>query len=473
MTKPTGRPRGRPRKDRMDAAPVTVSMLQAAPREDGGFANVFLNVGNGRDRTAYTNPIQTLPMGQQQLEAFYEGNGFARRIVDLPADEMTRAGFDIEGLDDAVEDAVMAVLEGVNTMQAMATALRWAGLYGGALIVMLVDDGAQDLREPLNIEKAKGIERLRVYNRWEAARASYYDNPLDKRYGDVKTYRISPNLSGVASTPYEVHESRCLVIDGDAVSTMTRERNDGWGGSVLQSCYDQIMRFGMSHYWANGLLERAQQAVHGIKGLGQLLRTKDGENQVRARVDLVDMSRSINNTVTIDADGESYDVKSNAMSGVADVIDRFGQALSAVTGIPETLLLGKQQTGLSGNGSGNLENWYARIGQDQGRKLRGPLDRLAQIALYSMGKYTPDYVIEFCPLWVPSDKEEAEVEKLEAEARKIDAETAQIYATMQALDPKEVRAKIAEEYEIDPIELESGPLPEDDVGEGGDEAEAD
>ena len=149
MTKPTGNPRGRPRKDaiRADASDVT--------RADGGYANVFLNVGNARDRTAYNTPVITAPMMQQQLEALYEGNGFARRIVDLPADEMTRAGYEIEGIDDQVTEDVEGILEGIGTMEAISTACRWAGLYGGALVVMLVDDGAQDLREPLNIEKAK------------------------------------------------------------------------------------------------------------------------------------------------------------------------------------------------------------------------------------------------------------------------------------------------------------------------------
>jgi len=63
-------------------------------------------------------------------------------------------------------------------------------------------------------------------------------------------------------------------------------------------------------------------------------------------------------------------------------------------------------------------------------------------------------------LWVPSDKEKAEVEKLEAEADKIEADTMAVYAGLQALDPSEIRAKIAEDYEIDPVMLETGPLVE-------------
>jgi len=459
MTKPTGNPRGRPRKD------IAATPRMDADRADGGFENVFLNVGNSRDRTAYSRPTIAPLLGFTELEQLYEGNGFARRIVDLPSDEVTRAGYEVEGLDEGLGEQVEAILEGVGAQEALTEAVRYANLYGGALVVMIADDGASSLAEPLRIEKVRRIERLRVYDRWAVTRASYYTDPQDSRYGEVETYNISPVVSGVAATPYLVHSSRCLIFDGAPVSVRTRARNDGWGASMLQSAYDQIMRFGMSHYWANGLLERAQQAVHSLRGLGQQLRTKEGETAVRTRMELVDMARSMNNTVTIDGDGETYEVSSQSLSGVGDVIDRFGQALSAVTGIPETLLIGKQQTGLSNSGAGALENWYAKIGQDQKRKLLGPLDRLVQMALHSIKKYQPDYLIKFCPLWVPSDKEKAEVFKLEMEAHKLKAETAGAYVTMQALGAEEVRNQIAEEYDIAPMPLGLGPDPEDDTGE--------
>lgn len=440
MTKPTGNPRGRPRKGEVT-------------RLDGAYENVFLGVGTRQDRSAFTRAVTTRTLSEPELTSLYGADGFARRIVDMPAEEMTRAGFEIEDLDEAIADDAMAALESVNAMQAIADAMRWSRLYGGAMVVMLANDG-QELDQPLAIERVKGLERLRVYDRWRVTRHTYYDDPLDSRHGDVKTYQISP----IQGTPYIVHESRCLKFDGAAVPDATRETNDGWGASALQQCFDQLSRFNMSHYWANALLERSQQAVHGIKSLSQTLRQPGGQEAVRTRIDLVDMARSVNNTVVIDADGETYELKSTSLAGVSDIVDRLGRALSAVTAIPETLLLGVQQKGLSNTGAGDLENWYASMGQAQATYLTEPIDRLVQVVLHAMGKYTPDYMIKFCPLWVPSDKEKAEVEKLEAEAEKLEADTAAVYVAMQALDPSEVRKAIAEEYEIDDIALEVGPI---------------
>lgn len=416
-------------------------------RDDGPYENVFLNVGTKGDRSAYTRAITPRLLQYTELEGLYEGDGFARRIVDLPAEEMVRAGYDIEGVED--DSNVRAELEGVQALEKLCNAMRWASLYGGSLVVMLINDGGL-LEDPLNIENSKSLEQLRVYDRWQVSRHRKYLDPNDMRFGKTELYMVSP----IEGTPYIVHESRCLVFDGVPVPDRIRERNDGWGASKLQQCYDQLIRFGMGHYWANQLLERAQQAIHGIPELTNLLRSPGGEALVKKRVDLVDMTRSINNTIVIDA-AESYDLKSTPLSGVADIMDRLGLALSAVTGIPESLLFGRQQAGLNSTGKADLENWYAKIGQDQGNILLPALDKLVTVQLYVMGKYVEDYLIKFNPLSVPSRKDVAETDYKRAQ-------TFEILNNIGALDASEIRKMLPDEgYDIDNVET----LPETEVEE--------
>lgn len=421
-------------------------------RDDGAYENAFLGVGNRTDRSAYTRAAATVKLGQQELERLYESGGLARRIIDLPAREMVRAGFEIEGVEDDKE--VMTALENIGTMAAIGEALTWANLFGGSIIVMIIRDGGE-LADPVNLERVTEIEALRVYDRHSATRFKTYNDPNDKRFGKTEIWNISPPLG----TPYKVHETRCLTFDGALVPPRVREENDGWGGSVMQHTVDTLTRFEMSHYWTNALLERAQQAVHGIPELTNLLRNPDGEALVKKRIALVDMARSINNTVVIDS-SETYELKATPLSGVADLIDRFSLALSAVTGIPESLLFGRQKAGLSNSNNGDLENWYASIAQKQNLVLLTPLDRLVTIQLYALGLYTDEYLIKFCPLSVPSEKETAET-------RKLKAETAKIYVDMQALDPSEVRKELDDEgYEINEVKLEgegAGDGEEDDV----------
>ena len=414
-------------------------------RDDGPYENVFLNVGNKGDRSAYTRAVTPRLLQYTELEGLYEGDGFARRIIDLPAEEMVRAGYDIEGVED--DGDVRAELENIQALEKLCDALRWSALYGGSIVVMLINDGGL-LEEPLNVEAAKSLEQLRVYDRWQVTHHQKYLDPNDMRFGKTQLYMVSP----IEGSPYVVHESRCLVFDGTPVPDRIRERNDGWGASKLQQCYDQLTRFGMSHYWANQLLERAQQAVHGIPELTNLLRSPGGEALVKKRVDLVDMTRSINNTIVIDA-VETYDLKSTALSGVADIVDRLGLALSAVTGIPESLLFGRQQGGLNSTGKSDLENWYAKIGQDQNTILLPQLDKLVTVQLHVMGKYTDYYLIKFHPLSVPSKKDTAETDYKRAQ-------TFEILNNIGALDASEVRKMLPDEgYDIEnPDELPEGTM---------------
>lgn len=414
-------------------------------RDDGPYENVFLNVGTKGDRSAYTRAVTPRLLEYTELEGLYEGDGFARRIIDLPAEEMVRAGYDIEGIED--DSDVRAELEGVQTLEKLCDAMRWASLYGGSLVVMLINDGGT-LEEPLQVERAKALEQLRVYDRWQVTHYRKYLDPNDMRFGKTELYMVSP----IEGTPYIVHESRCLVFDGVPVPNRIRERNDGWGASKLQQCYDQLTRLGMAHYWANQLLERAQQAIHGIPDLTNLLRSPGGEALVKKRVHLVDMTRSINNTIVIDSD-ETYDLKSTPLSGVADIMDRLGLALSAVTGIPESLLFGRQQGGLNSTGKADLENWYAKIGQDQNNILLPALDKLVTVQLYVMGKYREDYLIKFNPLSVPSRKDVAETDYKRAQ-------TFEILNNIGALDASEIRKMLPDEgYVIENVDV----MPETEI----------
>lgn len=413
------RPRGRPRKD-----DVT--------RTDGSYANAFLGKNNSRDRASYNRHVSTRRLDYTELESIYEGDGLGKKIIDLPNEEMMRCGFEVEGQDD-IEDALKAL----DATTHITRALKWADLFGGSLIVIIANDGGM-LEDPLNENSVREVESLRVYDRWQVTRHKKYTDPADKRFGRTEQFMISPVVGG---NPYIVHESRCIVIDGIDVPDRIRERNDGWGNSKLQHIYDQLVKANDSHYWANGLLERAQQAVHGIPGLTNILRSPGGENLIRQRVDLVDMSRSVNNAVVIDGE-ESYEILSATLSGVPDIVDRLTLALCAVADIPEQVLFGRQVGGLNSNGQSGLESWYAKVGAWQRLRLQPILNRLISILPNSPAEFE----IEFKPLWVPSEKETAET----AERK---AKTAEIYVNMGALDASEVRKEIAHDYEIDDVEL--------------------
>lgn len=426
MTKPTGNPRGRPRKDGL-------------VKQDGAYQNVFLGIGTSQDRSAQTRIGASRTLIAQELDSLYSNDGFARRIIDIYADEMVRAGFEVENIGD--DDALEAVLEGLKIETKLADALRWSNLFGGSLMVLIVNDGGT-LEDPLNENAVQSVEEIRVYDRHEVFRQTRYTDPNDKRFGKTEIWNIAP-ANGMS---YFVHASRCVELDGVSVTSRTREMNDGWGDSRLQSAYEQLVRMNMSHIWSNALLERSQQAVHGIPELTNILRSPGGEAMVRSRIDLVDMARGVNNTVVIDA-LESYDLKSTPISGVDALVDRLGLALCAVSGMPETLLFGRAPGGLSNSNKNDLENWYSKIKQEQETKLKPVIDFIVGLVLRGLGQYNEDYKIEFEPLWVPSEKDKADTDYLIAK-------TDEIYVNMGAVDASELRKMMGDRgYEIEELSL--------------------
>lgn len=191
-----------------------------------------------------------------------------------------------------------------------------------------------------------------------------------------------------------------------------------------------------------------------MKGLASLLTTDDGENQVLKRLQLVDTSRGLLNSIAIDSEGEQYDFKTFQFSGVKDVIDATCNMLSALTNIPQTILFGRSPAGMNATGDSDFESYYNFVEKIQRlmlkRNLRTLLDIVFRAGIAS-GDVTeePDYKLEFNPLWSLSDTEQATVDQTKAQTALVKAQTAQAYVDMQALDPTEVRRRLASDEEFD------------------------
>lgn len=397
----------------------------AAIRVDGPYENVFLGMGRLNDRSNYTQ-IAPASLDHITLSNIYAYDGLARRIIDIQADDMVRAGWDIDGIEEDTEKKVCVLFESLKVKTQLADAVRWSLLFGGSLILMLVNDGGQ-LVDPVNPESIKTVERLKVFNRWEVSRNQKYKDPKNPKYGDTEFYMISAeNIPA-----FVVHESRCIVLDGLPVPSWIRSLNDYWGGSRMQACYDQLVRLGMAQKWVNSLLERAQQAVHSIPELTVALRSKEGEENVIKRVNLVDMARSINNTIVIDG-AESYDLKSTSFASIPDCVDRLSLALCAASGIPESILFGTQYGGLQGAASADKQTWQAKISQAQEAQLKPALDRIITLVLHSLGVKDQKYTIEFCALEKPDELKQTENKYKQAQ-------TLDILQTLGAVDQAEAR----------------------------------
>lgn len=428
------------------------------PYRGDGYTNVLNKYGTTQDNSeAYRYEREPI-IPDMQLTSLYEGNGLFSKIIDTPAEEALKHGFNLNLNSDELDNFVEECLDELEWEEKAATAIKWARLYGGSIIVMLIDDG-RGLEEPVDWQNIKSIDELRVFER-AVVQPDYAGLYMQDYGGKGNVNRTSkfgePEFYYVTSMygSFMVHESRCLVFrNGVLPEQVSNTTYQMWGMPEYIRIKRALRETVTAHTDATKLLERSVQAIYSMKNLASLLATDDGEDQVVRRLEVIDMARGLLNSIAIDADGENYDFKSISFSGVKDVIDSTCNMLSALTNIPQTLLFGRSPAGENATGASDLENYYNFVERIQKlmlkRNLRYLLDVVFRAGVAS-GEIDeePDYKLVFNPLWSLSDAEQATVEQTKASASLTKAQTAQIYVDMQALDPSEVRRKLASDDEF-------------------------
>lgn len=443
-------------------------------RQDG-YSNLLNKYGTKQDNSTAYQYNQEIITNDMELIRLYEGNGLFTKIIDRPSEEAVKHGFDIDYGDEDIAEYVDDRMDDLELEEKFATAEKWARLYGGSIIVMLVDDG-RGLEEPLDWSNVRSIEELRVFERaivqpdYSSMYHFHFLDTLDsnKKFREPEYYQVF-SIYGY----FIVHRSRCLVFrNGRLPEQTTNAIYRYWGIPEYVKIKRALRECITSHEDGVKLLERMVQAIYKMKNLANMLSTEDGENKVLQRLQVIDMARGILNSIAIDTDGEDYDFKSTALSGVKEIIDSTCNMLSAVTNIPQTILFGRSPAGMNSTGDSDFENYYNMVENIQKQNMkanaRTVIDLiLKQGALEGKISEVPKYKMKFAALWSMSDTEQANVEQTKAQTEYAKAQTAQIYMDSNVLDPSEVRKSLASEgdFEIEEvISDEDLDLPEDVFG---------
>lgn len=422
-------------------------------REDG-YVNVLNQYGTKNDTTEQYDFAPESAVMDQKLSQMYEGDGLFAKIIDTPSNECVKHGIKFDNLSDSeTQNFLFKALDDLDWEESFATAVKWSRLFGGAIIVMLIDDGGS-LDQPVNWKAVKSIDELRVYERaivqpdWNSL---YRYNPeyggrsrSGGRFGMPEYFTV---MSMYGS--FIVHESRCLMFrNGRLPERCTNPLYRIWGMPEYIRIRRAMRDVSIAHGDATKLLERSVQAVYSMKGLADEVTTEEGENRILKRLQTIDTSRGLMNTISIDADGESYDFKTFSFSGISSVVDVSCNLLSAITNIPQTLLFGRSPAGMSATGESDMENYYNFVERIQKTSVKPNLMRLLDVVIQAgiaAGELqeAPDFQLEFNPLWSLSDAELAQVEATKAATEKTKADTAALYCNLQVLDPQEIRRGLA------------------------------
>lgn len=321
---------------------------QSALTRVDGWQNISLNLGNkGGDAVRSTRyaPIDNLP--KNTLESMYRGDGLAKRVADVPVDDALREWIE-------ADEKLIAELSRLKAKSEFTDAMKWSRLFGGSVVVALIDD-SQEFDQPVNVNGVRRVLQLRVYDRH---RVTWQSSDIDKdpeslTFGVPLIYTVQP----IHGSSYRVHVSRMHKIDGLSLPDDVRARNNGWGDSAIVPVYQALLNYGMTMNASANIVRDFIQTILSIKGLTDMIRNGQDDMVVK-RSQLIDMTRSVSNTIFMDADGESYSKVASSVAGLADLWDRFAQHVSAVTGIPMSRLMGRNAGGLNTTGEGDERMWH-------------------------------------------------------------------------------------------------------------------
>lgn len=421
-------------------------------REDG-YSNLLNKYGTKQDNSmAYQYAPESFA-SDMELIRLYEGNGLFTKIIDRPAEEAVKHGLDIDFGDKNISKYVDDQLDSLGFEDKFATAEKWARLFGGSIIVMLVDDG-RGLEEPLDWNSLRSIEELRVFERAIVQpdyTSMYHFHFLDtmkysRRFDEPEHYHVY-SMYGY----FTVHRSRCLVFRNGRLPEQTTDAiYRHWGIPEYVKIKRALRECITSHENGVKLLERCVQPIYKMKNLANLLSTVDGEGNVLRRLQIIDMARSILNSIAIDADAEEYSFESFTLSGVKDVLESTCNMLSAVTDIPQTILFGRSPAGMNSTGESDMENYYNMVENIQKQNMKANarivLDLILRQGVFS-GKIIqlPKYKVKFAALWSLSETEKAGIEQTKAQTEYTKAQTMQLYMDSNVLDPVEIRKSLFNE----------------------------
>ena len=366
----------------------------------------------------------------------YEKSGLFAKIIDAPAEEAVRSGFDLTGVCRTTTAFYQEALESLKWEAASVTAIKWARLFGGSIAVLLVNDG-RGLEEPLSLERIMSIDHIRVYERPLIQPVFRESNPYEP-----EQYHVTSSHGS-----FTVHKSRCLVFkNGPVPEGASLEDYRVWGVPEYVRVNRALRDAEQAYGSIPRLLDRSNQTVHKMHGLAESLATEQGEEYVLRRLQLIDMAHGMLNSIAIDGKDDFVFLQVQ-LAGVPELIDATCNYLSAVTSIPKTILFGglsvKQvREAASPNDWSGLETYYNFVDRIRNRMLRSNLRYLLTI-IFRAGANTgkipevPHVNIAFRPLWSLDGVERERVKQKRAQAELARAKAAKIYVDMKALRPTE------------------------------------
>ena len=376
----------------------------------------------GRDKAATgTSFFQYIPLTQFELESAYRSNWMARKLIDIPAQDATRA-WRIWQDDTNVIEKLEEEETRLDVQVVLKNALTMARLYGGAAIILGVKGGKAD--QPLDYESVgKGdLEFIAAVSRWALGHGPIIKDVMDPLYGKPEYFTRNMDVGTVdpMNSQFRIHPSRVIMLKGMHMPDPVMQ-GEIWGDSVLQNVQDAVHAATLVTQSIATLVTESKFDIIKIPDLSQNIATAEYQNRLTARFVYANSVKSVINTLLLDKEEEWDRINAN-FTQLPDILQMYLLIVSGAADIPATRMLGQSPAGLQSTGESDVRNYYDRINSDQTNVLSPALAPLDDVLIRSaLGKRDPSLYYIWTPLWQMPATEKATVAKLKADVTSSDA----------------------------------------------------
>ena len=437
---------------------VAGSNLKALLSAFDGYSNAAAFLGEDSPLiSAGTFQRSRLTSQTELLTVTYRENWIAKRIIDMPCEDMTRAWYRLSTAMPEEDLHALKRLEARHSVkQEIANAIRWARLYGGALAVIVIRGEEQRLDLPLDpdvllpgcfqgllvLDRAQGVEPsmelVRDLDDPDFGLPMFYYVELEDASSVAYTSSVRRSLTaspqGEGFGRVKIHHSRVLRFIGRELPYMETMAEQYWGASELEHIWDELQKRSATSANIAQLVFQANITTLKMGHLGQHLAT----GTEKQRSDALQMMESENRLRTsyglqIMNTDDSLEQHSYNFGGLSDIYEAFMMDMAGAAEIPATKLFGRSPQGMNSTGEADLRNYYDMIAQMQERHLRPALEKLVPVMAISCWGFAPeDMEIVFEPMMTTSPAEKAElVQKISSDV--IEGFKAGIFTREEAL----------------------------------------
>ncbi len=372
-----------------------------------------LGLGTANQTTGSGYLFKNLTQNRVLLEASYETSWMIGRGIDITAEDMTKAGIEIESsLPPVEEQAIYAAMRDLLIMQDLGEAIKWGRLYGGCLTFMMID--GQNSETPLNLNSIGPgqFKGLQVLDRWTAIpEAGQIVTDFGADFGLPKFYIVFANPAQGIPTQMRIHHSRVGRHGGIKLPFNRRQIYQLWDASIVERVWDRIIAFDSTSTGVAQLAYKAHLRTIFVDNYRQLVAAGGQLFEGFAKqMEMIRMFQSSEGLTVLDA-ADKMEHFTQTFAGLVDILGALGDQVCGAFETPRVRFFGESPGGLGSNGDGELKTYYGDNTRRQEAQLRRPMTTLMDVICRSVLKKPPPpgFGFSFRSLWEMSDTERAEI----------------------------------------------------------------